>query len=76
MKKEREMRSIRSNSSRLTTRRQILKGAAALGATGVFAGMDSVAGRDRGRPNILFLLADDLRFDGVGYVNKTSIPQT
>jgi arylsulfatase A-like enzyme len=39
-----------------------------LGATTLLG--HRVLGRNRRRPNILFLLADDLRFDGVGYLNK------
>lgn len=63
------MRSVGSRISRLTTRRNILTGAAALGTTGILGSLGRAASRNRGRPNILFLLADDLRFDGVGYAN-------
>jgi arylsulfatase A-like enzyme len=53
---------------RLTTRRGALKLATALGAS-LFVG--GTRGSQDTRPNILFLLADDLRFDGVGYLNKS-----
>jgi arylsulfatase A-like enzyme len=53
-----------------TTRRSILKGAAALGAANLLGDVGHALGRGRRRPNILFILADDLRFDGVGYLNE------
>ena len=56
--------------NRSTTRRRVLKGAAALGATGVLGCMNRASARDHKRPNILFLLADDLRMDAVGYLNS------
>ncbi|MBI4165048.1 MAG: sulfatase [Acidobacteria bacterium] len=54
----------------LTTRRSLLKGAAALGTANVFGHMGHAWARDHTRPNIVFLLADDLRHDAVGYLNK------
>jgi arylsulfatase A-like enzyme len=54
----------------LITRRNALKGAAALGAASLLGDTNHSFGRDRVRPNILFLLADDLRFNGVGFLNK------
>jgi arylsulfatase A-like enzyme len=54
----------------MINRRALLKGAAALGAVAVAGATNHVARRDHERSNILFLLADDLRFDGVGYLNK------
>lgn len=54
----------------LTTRRRVLTGAAAIGAATLLGRVNPSGARNRERPNILFLLADDLRFDGVGYVNK------
>lgn len=54
----------------LTTRRGVLKGAAALGGATLFGRIDRAWGRGHRPPNILFLLADDLRFDAVGYLNK------
>jgi arylsulfatase A-like enzyme len=54
----------------LVTRRSVLKGAAALGAASAFGRTGRAWGLDHVRPNILFLLADDLRFDAVGYLNK------
>ena len=55
---------------RSTTRRHVLKGAAALGGATLFARMGRSWDNSPRRPNILFLLADDLRFDAVGYLNK------
>lgn len=55
---------------RLATRRSVLKRAAALGAASVLGNMDRVLGRDSKRPNILFLLTDNQRYDAVGYLNK------
>lgn len=54
----------------MTTRRNVLKGAIAVGATSLLGRTSSVAAPSTRRPNILFLLADDLRFDGVGYLSN------
>src|SRR5690242_1788883 len=55
---------------RLTTRRSVVTGAAALGAATVLGRASLPGARSPERPNILLFLADDLRFDGVGYLNK------
>lgn len=52
------------------TRRTVLSGAAGLGAISLLGNINRAEGTERRPPNILFLLADDLRFDGVGYLNK------
>jgi arylsulfatase A-like enzyme len=52
------------------SRRQIVKGAVAAGVTALAAPVYGRIASSPRRPNIVFLLADDLRFDGVGYTNK------
>jgi arylsulfatase A-like enzyme len=55
---------------RLPTRRGVLKAAATLGGACVFSRMARAWHGGSKPPNILFLLADDLRFDAVGYLNR------
>jgi arylsulfatase A-like enzyme len=54
----------------LKSRRDVLKGAVGAGIAGLCGPADNASGASAPRPNILFLLADDLRFDAVGYLNK------
>jgi arylsulfatase A-like enzyme len=51
-------------------RRQVLKGALALSATGLLGGKQPALAGQFKHPNILFLLTDNQRFDAVGYINR------
>jgi arylsulfatase A-like enzyme len=51
------------------SRRQVIKGSVAAGVVALAAPLKSWSAPSKRRPNILFLLADDLRFDAVGYVS-------
>jgi arylsulfatase A-like enzyme len=52
------------------SRRKILKYAVGAGMAAFSAGISRLSASPAQRPNILFLLADDLRFDAVGYISS------
>ena len=64
---------MKPNPKKSLSRRQAIKGAAGVGVAALAASVYGRIAPPARRPNIVFLLADDLRFDGVGYVNKDVI---